>query len=75
MRMDISNAITEDEKTGALKLVRQKERRDAAEDQQEESAVRRGVIRFLVVIMDCSAIMNQRDMRPTRLGVEEQVVP
>ena len=70
--MDISNVITEDETTGALKLVRQKEKRNIAAGSQE-SAVRRGVIRFVVVIMDCSAIMNQRDMRPTRLGVVEQV--
>lgn len=71
--MDISNNITEDEKTGALKLVKSKEKREVTEDSQE-SAVRRGVIRFLVVIVDCSAVMNQRDMRPTRLGVVEQVV-
>lgn len=60
--MDISNNITEDEKTGALKLVKSKEKREVTEDSQE-SAVRRGVIRFLVVIVDCSAVMNQvRDL-------------
>ena len=36
-------------------------------------AVRRGVIRFLVLIIDASQKMNERDMRPHRLGVVQQV--
>lgn len=36
-------------------------------------AVRRGVIRFLVLVVDCSENMNQRDMRPTRLQCAHQV--
>ena len=32
-------------------------------------AVRRGVIRFLVLVVDCSLKMNERDMRPHRLDV------
>ena len=37
-------------------------------------AVRRGVIRFLVLVVDCSENMNQRDMRPMRLSCAHQVV-
>jgi transcription initiation factor TFIIH subunit 2 len=36
--------------------------------------VRRGLIRFLVVVLDCSESMNQRDMRPSRMEVVAQVV-
>jgi hypothetical protein len=32
------------------------------------------MIRFLVIIIDCSENMNQRDMRPTRLAVAHQVM-
>ena len=39
----------------------------------EGAAVRRGVIRFLVVVIDASESMNQRDMRPSRIGVASQV--
>mmetsp|Transcript_26294 Transcript_26294/g.53629 ORF Transcript_26294/g.53629 Transcript_26294/m.53629 type:complete len:403 (-) Transcript_26294:82-1290(-) len=72
--MELADGLTEDGKTGALRLSKPREKRDATSAGIEESSIRRGVIRFLVVIIDSSAVMNQRDMRPTRLAVVEQVV-
>ena len=37
-------------------------------------AVRRGVIRFLVLVIDGSKKMSERDMRPSRLHVTKQVI-
>ncbi len=67
--------LKEDEATGTLRLVVSKAARKHDElASTAETAVRRGVIRFLVLVIDCSLKMNERDMRPTRLGVALQVV-
>uniref|UniRef100_A0A7S4K5T4 VWFA domain-containing protein n=1 Tax=Guillardia theta TaxID=55529 RepID=A0A7S4K5T4_GUITH len=71
--MEEPEELKEDETTGALKIVRRKVQKTDA-SATEARAIRKGVIRFVVLIVDCSESMNQRDMRPTRLGVVQQVV-
>ena len=73
----VPGELAEDMATGALRLVVRKAARKQHQEQGEDAAdtaVRRGVIRFLVLIVDCSEKMNERDMRPHRLGVTMQVV-
>ena len=64
--------LVEDATTGALKLVNSggPKKRSREEDAAGGGgAIRRGVIRFMVIVVDASSAMNNRDMRPTRLGV------
>ncbi|KAJ1487509.1 Ssl1-like-domain-containing protein [Baffinella frigidus] len=73
--MQLGNLLEEDARTGQLRLiVPNASSRSAEGSVGEGAAVRRGVIRFLVVVIDASESMNQRDMRPSRIGVASQVV-
>jgi transcription initiation factor TFIIH subunit 2 len=72
---EVPEDLKEDEATGTLRLVVSKAARKHDElASTAETAVRRGVIRFLVLVIDSSEKMNERDMRPTRLSVTQKVV-
>jgi hypothetical protein len=69
--------LVEDEHTGALRLVhlssgKSSKGKRVRSEEDTAACIRRGVIRFMVIVIDCSEIMNSRDMRPTRLSVASQ---
>ncbi len=67
--------LLRDARSGVRKLASLSAQNAEKNASREDCAVRRGMIRFLVIIIDCSENMNQRDMRPTRLAVVHQVTP
>jgi transcription initiation factor TFIIH subunit 2 len=74
---EVPDELKEDKNTGALRLVGGKSKAALRQDRHvtaDDTAVRRGVIRFMVLIVDCSENMKMRDMRPHRLDVTQQSV-
>ena len=65
--------LLKDARSGIRKLASRSAQNAEKLNVREECAVRRGMIRFMVIVLDCSENMNQRDMRPTRLAVAHQV--
>eukprot|EP01031_Cornospumella_fuschlensis_P043939 gene43939-53721_t len=65
------DAVKEDEE-GRILAPSDKERSYRAKRHQFTQSIRRGLIRFLVLALDCADSAQERDFRPTRLEVCRQ---
>lgn len=60
-------SVQEDEQGRLVAIGNDRDRLTRARQQRISQSIRRGIIRFLVVALDCSTSAMERDYRPTRL--------
>lgn len=71
------NEIKEDA-FGALswknEKMEERKRRQRMDSAMTELRVEKGMIRYIFIILDCSASMNNRDLKPNRMVVAQQMI-
>lgn len=61
------DAVQEDEHGNIISFVKERERSHLAKAKRITTSIRRGLIRYTVLAIDCSASAIEKDFRPTRL--------
>ena len=66
--------VKEDAEGNIIAVSNDRERSNRAKQQRVTQSIRRGLIRYLVIALDCSASAAEKDLRPCRLEVVKTCV-
>ena len=62
-------SVREDDHGNIIAIQSERDRSHRAKASRITQSIRRGLIRYLIIALDCSASSNEKDFRPSRLSV------